>query len=115
MTNAAASSRTMPAVVAAAPDATVAIGSTPDPPAPREGAQQPFPSVTDRVSQARRTGQSPRTDDPSRGAGADNCARRAQVAPHAHPRVGPVHHGARLERHERGDLADRRGPRYDDP
>ena len=40
---------------------------------------------------------------------------RAQVDPHAHPRVGPVRHGARLERDERGDLADRRGPQHDDP
>ena len=37
----------------------------------------------------------------------------AQVAPHDHPGVGAVRHGARLERHERGDLADRRGPEHD--
>ena len=35
--------------------------------------------------------------------------------PIAHPGLGPVRHGARHERHERGDLADRRGPRHDDP
>ena len=39
------------------------------------------------------------------------CARDS----HPDPGRGPVRHGARLERHERGDLADRRRPRHDDP
>src|SRR3954469_3218073 len=59
MTNAAASSRTMPTVVAWTRGATAAIGSTPAPPASREGAQQPSLSVTLRVSQARRAGHHP--------------------------------------------------------
>jgi hypothetical protein len=49
------------------------------------------------------------------GRGAVGTVARAQIGAHAHPRVGPVRHGARLERHERGDLADRQGPRHDDP
>ena len=40
-------------------------------------------------------------------------ARRAQVDPDHHAGLGPVRDGARHERHERGDHADRRRPGHD--
>ena len=45
----------------------------------------------------------------------DAPSRHAQVAPDDHPRLGAVRDGPRLERDERRDLADRRGPQHDDP